>query len=90
MNTTNIINYKLTLSLRKMLLLDHQIQLKTRFFILLEKLNMYTFKRKEIASVILRRIVDTKGFNNEMVRATPIPILLKKAYYEYLYGIFDE
>ena len=31
MNTTNITNYKLTLSLRKMLLLDHQIELNIGF-----------------------------------------------------------
>ena len=33
-------------------------------------------------------IIDTEVFCNEMVRATPIPISLKEAYYEYRYGIF--
>ena len=32
-------------------------------------------------------IVDTEAFNNEMVRATSIPISLKEAYYEYRYKL---
>lgn len=41
-----------------------------------------------MASEILRMIMNTEDFSNEMVRATPMPISLKKAYYEYRYGIF--
>lgn len=43
-----------------------------------------------MASEILRMIIDTEAFNSEMVRATPMPISLKEAYYEYRYGIFAE
>ena len=59
-------------------------------FLLLKKQAKYTFKRKEMASEILRMMMDTEAFNNEMVRATPMPISLKEAYYEYRYGIFAE
>ena len=59
-------------------------------FLLLKKQAKYTFKRKEMASEILRMIIDTKAFSIEMVRATPMPISLKEAYYEYRYGIFAE
>ena len=41
-----------------------------------------------MVSVILRMIVDKEIFNNKMVRAKPIPISIKEAYYEYFYGIF--
>ena len=57
-------------------------------FLLLKKQAKYTFKRNEMASEILRMIMNTEAFSNEMVRATPMPISLKKAYYEYRYGIF--
>ena len=57
-------------------------------FLLLKKQAKYTFKRKEMASEILRMMMDTEAFSNEMVRATPMPISLKEAYYEYRYGIF--
>ena len=57
-------------------------------FLLLKKQVKYKFKKKEMASEILRMIIDTEAFCNEMVRATPIPISLKEAYYEYRYGIF--
>jgi hypothetical protein len=43
-----------------------------------------------MGSVILRMIVDTEIFNNKIVRATPMPISLKGAYYECRYGIFAE
>ena len=43
-----------------------------------------------MASVILRMIVDTEIFSIKMIRATPMPISLKEAYYEYRYGIFAE
>lgn len=56
-------------------------------FLLLKKQAKYTFKRKEIASEILRMIIIIGAFNNDMVRATPTPISLKEAYYEYHYGI---
>lgn len=59
-------------------------------FLLLKKQAKYTFKRKEMASENLRMIIDTEAFNSEMVRATPMPISLKEAYYEYRYGIFAE
>ena len=68
-----------------MLLLDHQFIL-TSDFLFHKKLEKYTFKRKEMVSVILRMIVDTEIFNNKMVRVMPISI--KEAYYEYYYGIF--
>lgn len=35
-------------------------------------------------------IIDIEAFSNEMVRATPMPISLKEACYEYRYGIFAE
>ena len=41
-----------------------------------------------MAFVILRMIVDTEIFNNKMARGMPMPISIKKAYYEYCYGIF--
>ena len=59
-------------------------------FLLLKKQVKYKFKKKEMASEILRMNIDTEDFCNEMVRATPIPISLKEAYYEYRYGIFAE
>ena len=59
-------------------------------FLLLKKQAKYTFKRKEMAAEILRMIIDTEAFSNEMVRATPMPISLKEANYEYRYGIFAE
>ena len=43
-----------------------------------------------MASEILRMMMDTEAFSNEMVRATPMPISLKEAYYEYRYGRFAE
>ena len=52
-------------------------------FLLLKKQVKYKFKKKEMASEILRTIIDT-AFCNEMVRATPIPISLKEAYYEFI------
>lgn len=51
-------------------------------FLLLKKHVKYTFKKKEMASEILRMIIDTEAFSNEMVRARPMPISLKEAYYE--------
>lgn len=59
-------------------------------FLLLKKQAKYTFKRKKIASEILRMIIDTKAFSNEMATATPMPISLNEAYCEYRYGIFVE
>ncbi len=41
-----------------------------------------------MAAEIPRMIMDTEAFSNEMVRATLMPISLKKAYYGYRYGIF--
>lgn len=54
-------------------------------FLLLKKQVKYKFKKKEMASEILRMIIDTEAFSNEMVRATPMPISLKEAYYESLW-----
>ncbi len=59
-------------------------------FLLLKKQAKYIFKRKEMASEILRMITDTESFSNEMATATPMPISLKETYYEYCYGIFAE
>ena len=59
-------------------------------FLLLMKQVKYRFKKKEMASEILRMIIDTESFSNEMVRVTPMPISLKEAYYEYRYRIFAE
>ena len=54
-------------------------------FLLLKKQVKYKLKKKERASENLTMIVDTEAFNNEIVRATPMPISLKEAYYEYRY-----
>ena len=54
-------------------------------FLLLKKQVKYKFKKKEMASEILRMIIDTEAFSNEMLRATPMPISLKEAYYESLW-----
>ena len=43
-----------------------------------------------MASEILRMIMDTEAFSNDMMRAAPMPISLKETYYEYHYGIFAE
>ena len=59
-------------------------------FLLIKKQVKYTFKRKEMAFEILGMIMYTEDFSNEMVRAMPIPISLKEAYYEYRYGISAE
>ena len=59
-------------------------------FLLLKKQVKYKFKKKEMDSEILRMIIDTEAFSNEMVRVTPMPISLKEAYREYRYGIFAE
>lgn len=44
--------------------------------LLLKKQVKYKLKKKERASENLTMIVDTEAFNNEMVRATPMPISL--------------
>lgn len=49
-------------------------------FLLFKKRAKYTFKKKEMASKILRMMMDTEAFSNEMVSATPMPISLKEAY----------
>ena len=51
-------------------------------FLLLKKQVKCKFKKNEMASEILRMIVDTEAFSCEMVRAIPMPISLKEAYYE--------
>lgn len=43
-----------------------------------------------MAFEILRMIIDTESFGNEMVRTTPLPISLEEAYYEHHHGIFVE
>ena len=50
-------------------------------FLLLKNQAEYTFKRKEMASKILRMMMDTEAFKDEMATATPMPISLKEAYY---------
>lgn len=45
-------------------------------FLLLKKQAKYKFKRKKMASEILRMIMDTEVFSDEMVRAMPMPISL--------------
>ena len=59
-------------------------------FLLLNKQIKYKFKKKKMVSEILRIIIGTEPFSNEMVRATPMPISLKEACYEYRYGTFAE
>ena len=59
-------------------------------FLLLKKQANYKFKKEKMASEILRMIIGTEAFSNEMVRATPMPISLKETYYEYRYDIFAE
>ena len=59
-------------------------------FLLLKKPAKYKFKKNEMASEILRMMMDTDAFSNEMVKATSMPISLKEAYYKYRYGIFAE
>ena len=49
-------------------------------FLLLKKQVKYKFKKKEMASEILRMIVDTEIYNNKMVRAMPMPMSIKEAY----------
>lgn len=60
------------------------------YFLLLKKQVKYKFQKKEMVSEIIRRIIDNESFSNEIVRATPMPISLKEAYYEYRYGLFAE
>ena len=43
-----------------------------------------------MAAEILRMIMDTEAFSNEMVKTMPMPISLKEAYYEYRNGIFAQ
>ena len=43
-----------------------------------------------MASEILGMMMDSEDYSNEMVRAIPVPISLKKAYYEHSYRISDE
>ena len=59
-------------------------------FLLLKKHAKYAYKRDEVSSKILEMVIGTSAFENEMVLATPMPISLKEAYYEYRYGIFAE
>ena len=59
-----------------------------RDFLLLKKQVKYKFKKKEMASEILRMIIDTEAFNNEMVRDTPMSISLKEAYSELIVMVF--
>lgn len=40
-----------------------------------------------MAFEILRMIIDSEAFSNEMIRTAPMPISLKEAYYVYCYGI---
>ena len=58
------------------------------YFLLLKKHAKYAYKRDEVSSKILEMVIGISAFKNEMVLATPMPISLKEAYYEYRYGIF--
>lgn len=57
-------------------------------FNLLRKQVKYKHKRNEMPEKILEMVIETKSFKNVLVLATPLPISLKEAYYEYRYGIF--
>lgn len=59
-------------------------------FNILRKQMKYKYKRNEMAEKILEEVQKTSAFKNEFVLAIPMPISLKKAYYEYRYGIFAE
>ena len=48
----------------------------------------YQYKRDERVNQILERVIHTHSFKNVYVKNTSMPISLKKAYYEYQYGIF--
>lgn len=50
----------------------------------------YRYKRNEMPEKIMNLLVETSSFRNISVLATPMPISLKEAYYEYRYGIFAE
>ena len=59
-------------------------------FNLLRKQVKYKHKRNEMPEKILEMVIETKSFKNVLVLATPIPVSLKEAYYEYRYSIFAE
>lgn len=56
----------------------------------LRKQMKYRYKRNEMPEKIMNLLVETSSFRNMSVLATPMPISLKEAYYEYRYGIFAE
>ena len=59
-------------------------------FNILRKQMKYRYKRNEMPEKIMNLLVETSSFRNISVLATPMPISLKEAYYEYRYGIFAE
>lgn len=59
-------------------------------FNILRKQIKYKYKRNEIPKKLMDLLIETSSFKNISVLATPMPISLKKAYYEYRYGIFAE
>lgn len=59
-------------------------------FNILRKQMNYKYKRNEITEKIMDLVIETSSFKNILVYATPMPISLKEAYYEYRYGIFGE
>ena len=59
-------------------------------FNILRKQMKYRYRRNEMPEKIMNLLVETSSFRNISVLATPMPISLKEAYYEYRYGIFAE
>ena len=59
-------------------------------FNILRKQIKYKYKRNEMPKELMDLLIETSSFKNISVLATPMPISLKKAYYEYRYGIFAE
>lgn len=59
-------------------------------FNILRKQMKYKYKRNEMPKKIMNLLVETSSFKNISVLATPMPISLKEAYYEYRYGIFSK
>ena len=59
-------------------------------FNILRKQMKYKYKRNEMPKKIMDLLVETSSFKNISVLATPMPISLKEAYYEYRYGIFSK
>lgn len=59
-------------------------------FNLLRRQMKYKYKRNEKSEKIMNLLVKTSSFKNISVLATPMPISLKEAFYEYRYGIYTK